>query len=88
MRETIIGITEFRDQAKQLVDQLEAGDVVLIRHSRPVGRLIHPDRFERLLTRIEDLEDEVAVLRNHYEPEGTVSHEIAVKEMLSVVDGG
>lgn len=77
--DTIVGITEFRDQAKRLVDQLGDDNIVVVRHSRPVAILMHPDRLERLLTRVEDLEDEIAVLSATGD---TVPFDVAKKELL------
>lgn len=60
--DTTVGITEFRSQAKRLVDQLTPSqDVVVLRHNRPVAVLVHPERLGRLLERIEDLEDTAAI---------------------------
>lgn len=60
--ENIVGITDLRANAKYLVDNLTPfQDVTIIRHAKPVALLVHPDRLEKLINRIEDLEDQLAV---------------------------
>lgn len=57
----MLPITEFRERAKEIVDTLDEGDVILVRHSRPVAALVRPEQLARLYARIEDLEDELAL---------------------------
>ncbi len=57
MKEQLVGITELRDHAKALIEQVEVSDLVVLRRNRPVARIIPPDRLEQLIDRIEDLED-------------------------------
>jgi prevent-host-death family protein len=76
--EKIVGITEFRDQAKALIDRLGDRDVIVVRHSKPVAVLVHPDRLERLYERIEDLEDQLAL---HNLTGELIPHDVAMKEL-------
>ena len=55
-------------------------DVIVLRYNRPVALLIAPDRVERLLDRIEDLEDHVALLKHRLNPGDVVSHKEAMAE--------
>lgn len=66
--QNFIGVSEARDRFKDLVEGLEERDVVVLRHNRPVAMMVHPDKLERLISKIEDLEDENAILR--YKLEG------------------
>lgn len=76
----LVGITEFRDQAKQLIDQLSGENVIVLRRSSPVAVLIHPDRLERLYERIEDLEDQLALAAP--DRGDLIPHKMARKELL------
>jgi prevent-host-death family protein len=55
-----MSITDARAQFKQVVDDLDQTTVHLIRHSRPVAVLMSQQRYEGLLSQIEDLQDSVA----------------------------
>jgi PHD/YefM family antitoxin component YafN of YafNO toxin-antitoxin module len=61
MEQTIVGVTDMRQQLKELIDALPERDVILIRHGRPVAVMVHPDRLDALIERCEDLEDRAVV---------------------------
>lgn len=56
-------ISEARGRLHELVELADEEEVVLLRHGRPYGVLLSHDGFERLLDRVEDLEDEISILR-------------------------
>lgn len=57
----IVPISEARAKLGALVDEAADHEVYLVRHSRPVAVLVDADVYERLLDRIEDLEDALSV---------------------------
>ena len=62
-REELVPITEARARMNEIVtDVLPERDVILLRHGRPVGVIVAPARFEALIERIENLEDELSVV--------------------------
>lgn len=82
----LVGVTEARDGFRDLLEEVETRDVVVLRHNKPVAVMVNPAKIERLFGRIEDLEDEVAILRYKYEPEETVSHEIVENETRASIN--
>jgi prevent-host-death family protein len=76
----LIGVTEARDRLKDLLDEVHERDVVILRHNRPVAVMTAPDRLERLLDRIEDLEDHVALLKHRLNPDDVVPHDEVMAE--------
>jgi prevent-host-death family protein len=75
----LVGVTDVRDSLKDLLDEVREQNIIVLRHNRPVAVILHPDRLERLLDRIEDLEDTVAVLEDRLDPDDTVPHEDVMK---------
>jgi len=71
-RDVLVGVTEARERLKELLDEVGEKNVVVLRRNQPVAVMVHPDRLEKLMERIEDLEDTVAVLEERLDPEGTV----------------
>ncbi len=56
-------VTELRDKLSETIDALGAENAVMVvRYSKPAAYLISPAMFERLLERIEDLEDQTDML--------------------------
>jgi prevent-host-death family protein len=72
MREQIVGVTDFRTKTKELLSEIKDHDIVIVRNNAKVGVVVDPDRLDRLIDRIEDLEDENAVLRRKLNPGGSV----------------
>ena len=62
-------VTELRDHLAETLDALNTESAVMVvRHSRPAAYLVSPALLERLLERIEDLEDQMdmqAALADH-----------------------
>ncbi len=53
-------VTELRDRLSETIDSLtDDHAVMVVRHSKPAAYLVSPEMFEKLLERIEDLEDQV-----------------------------
>lgn len=59
--EELVTLTEARVRLHELVKDLEAANVVLLRHGKPVGMMVGYEHYASLLARIEDLEDRIAV---------------------------
>lgn len=57
----IVPISEARANLTALLEETHDHEVYLIKHGKPVGVLLDADKYERLLDRIEDLEDELAL---------------------------
>jgi PHD/YefM family antitoxin component YafN of YafNO toxin-antitoxin module len=74
-RDLLVGVTEARVRLRELLQTLGDRNVVVLRHNRPVAVLTHPDRLERLIGRVEDLEDYVAALESRLEPGEREAHE-------------
>ncbi len=52
-------ITELRDRLAETIDALSDDNAIMVvRHSKPAAFLVSPAMFERLLERIEDLDDQ------------------------------
>jgi prevent-host-death family protein len=90
MKETFVGITEARERFKDLIDQLEENDVVVLRHNHKVAMIVDPEKIERLVSRIEDLEDERDILIDKLEgsSEELIPHEEVVRRHGSRVAVG
>jgi PHD/YefM family antitoxin component YafN of YafNO toxin-antitoxin module len=86
MRQVMIGVTEARDQLKNLVEQIDDRDIVVLRHNRPVAIMVAPSRLEELLDRIEDLEDTISVLEHHASDEPLVPFEDVVAQLQAEDD--
>jgi PHD/YefM family antitoxin component YafN of YafNO toxin-antitoxin module len=55
----IASVTELRDRLAETIDALATESAVMIvRHSKAAAYLVSPVLFEKLLERIEDLEDQ------------------------------
>lgn len=52
----LIGITDLRNSAKELVDSLDDGPIVVLRRNQPVALLIRPEEVDALRARIAELE--------------------------------
>lgn len=57
----IVPISEARANLTDLVNEAADHEVYLLRHGKPVGVLVSTEAYERLLSRIEDLEDALSV---------------------------
>lgn len=73
--ERMVPVSEARARFADLLDELEEHDVVLVRHSRPAGVLVSPERWEDLHRRIRELDGEAARLYAEAHPEDRVSVE-------------
>lgn len=52
----LIPISEFRNDQTEIVDGLIDGPVVLARQGKAAAVLVHPDQWNALLRRLEELE--------------------------------
>ena len=78
MRDELVPVTDARSRLNDLIRAvLPDRNVVLLRHGRPVGILIDPDRFEALIDRIEDLEDAISVLEHRADPDTVAFADVA-----------
>ncbi len=61
----LVPISEARATLADLVTEADTQEVYLLKHGRSVGVLLSAAGWERILDRIEELEDELSVLRHH-----------------------
>lgn len=61
-RDLLVPVTEARDRLREILDQLDEANIILLRRSKPVAVVIDHERYARLLDRIEELEDQLSVL--------------------------
>ena len=59
----IVPISEFRIHQSQILEKVKQGPVVLAQHSRPAVVLVDAAKWNRIVERMADLEDAVAVLQ-------------------------
>lgn len=59
----IVPISEARAILGDLVEEATEHEVYLLKHGRAVGVLLSVEAYEAVRDRIEDLEDEISVLR-------------------------
>lgn len=59
----IVSISEARATLGDLVEEAREHEVFLLKHGHPVGVILSVEAYEAALSRIEDLEDELSVLR-------------------------
>lgn len=57
----VVPISEVRANLGALLDEAREREVYVLRHGRPAGVLLSVDAYERLLDRLEDAEDSLAV---------------------------
>lgn len=57
----LVTLTEARVRLHELVKDLASKNVVLLRHGKPVGMMVGYDHYDAILSRIEDLEDQLSV---------------------------
>lgn len=50
-------VTELRSELASYLDSLRDGPLLVLSHSKPAAILIEPEEFDRLLERVEYLED-------------------------------
>ncbi|WP_169337875.1 type II toxin-antitoxin system Phd/YefM family antitoxin [Propionicicella superfundia] len=62
-------ISEARAGLGDLLTEAVEHEIYILRHGRPAGVLLSVDAYEAALARIEDLEDEVSVLRSRLDPD-------------------
>ena len=50
-------VTELRSELASYLESLREGPLLVLSHSKPTAMLIEPEEFDRLLERVEYLED-------------------------------
>ena len=60
---TLVPVSEARVRLAELIVEADGEEVLLLKHGRPVGVLLSHEGYERLLDYVEDLEDELSVLK-------------------------
>jgi PHD/YefM family antitoxin component YafN of YafNO toxin-antitoxin module len=64
----LIPLSEVRLRLSEIIRKLPSQSVLVLRHGRPVAKLIHLDAYEHLLDRLEELEDRLSVYEAEQEP--------------------
>jgi prevent-host-death family protein len=64
----LVPLSEFRVRLAELLQELPNRSVLVLRHGRPVAKVVDVDAYESLLSRIEDLEDLLSVYEAEKEP--------------------
>lgn len=55
MTDRLMGVTEFRTNAKQVIAELDDRPLILLRRSKPVAVVLRPDSYEDLLDALDVL---------------------------------
>jgi len=63
----IVPISELRQSHRAVLQQLENGPVYLAQRSRPAAVLLSTEQWDRIATRMEDLETMVDILQSRLE---------------------
>lgn len=50
-------VTELRSELASYLESLQEGPLLVLSHSKPTAMMIEPEEFDRLLERVEYLED-------------------------------
>ena len=50
-------VTELRSELSSYLDSLRDGPLLVLSHSKPAAMLVEPEEFDRILERVEYLED-------------------------------
>jgi prevent-host-death family protein len=82
MATNMIGITDLRQNAKNVVDRLRTHPdqaMVIVSRSKPVAVLMRPELLEALEDRIDELEATVAILTREHDMQPL---DVALKEAL------
>jgi prevent-host-death family protein len=74
-------ITEARAKMKEIAAKAHETPVVLLSRSRPVAVVLSPERYQAMLDRVEELEDQAAILYDQLHPEERISHEKVLAEL-------
>ncbi|WP_375432053.1 type II toxin-antitoxin system Phd/YefM family antitoxin [uncultured Friedmanniella sp.] len=74
---TSIAVTEAKGRLSSLLHDAETEDVTLLRHGRPAGVLVSPERYQALVEAFEDAVDAAVVAQFLAHPEPTVPVEEA-----------
>ncbi|MGH9037007.1 MAG: type II toxin-antitoxin system Phd/YefM family antitoxin [Acidimicrobiia bacterium] len=64
-----VPITEAKGKLNELVRVAEDQPVFILRHSRPVGVLLSPARFNALIEELEDALDRLSIYESQQAPE-------------------
>lgn len=59
----LVPVSQARLHLVDLIEQADDEDVLILKHGHPVGVLLSHAGYERLLDDVEDLEDELSVLK-------------------------
>ncbi|HEX2295492.1 MAG TPA: type II toxin-antitoxin system Phd/YefM family antitoxin [Actinomycetota bacterium] len=66
--EQLVNVSEVKGRLYELIRELASRPVfLLLRHGKPVAALVGYDTWARLIERVEDLEDRIAVYEAHAE---------------------
>jgi PHD/YefM family antitoxin component YafN of YafNO toxin-antitoxin module len=66
--ETLVTVSEVRVRLNELIQGLAERPAVLLKHGKPVAALLSFTGYQKLLDKIEDLEDRLEVMEAKAEP--------------------
>jgi prevent-host-death family protein len=66
--EELVTLSEAKIRLHELAKSVTEQTFLLLRHGKPVAALLGIERYQSLLSRIEDLEDQLAVIESRDEP--------------------
>lgn len=85
MGSLLVPITEAKGRLSEIVRESTGRDVLLMRHGRPAAVVLGAERYDALLSRLEDAEDRLALLE-YDRDEPTISHDKLMAELGLVGD--
>lgn len=80
MGSLLIPITEAKGRLSEIVRESANRDVLLMRHGRPAAVVLGTERYEALLSQLEDAEDRLALLE-YDRDEPTIGHDKLLAEL-------
>ena len=71
----LVGISDLRLRQREVLDKIKRGPILLAQRSQAVAVMVSPELWNRLMERLEDLEDALAVTQARQREEPMVRFE-------------